>query len=99
MGAGSPSPHAVELAYVFGTYTKPGAKKFYGEGEGAAALATMTMDAWTWFAHEGDPGWPAYEAGKRTTALLGASRRILDKPLEAERRAWEQVPDRWLGSL
>lgn len=93
------SPHAVELAYVFGTYSKPGAKKFYGEGEGAAALATMTMDAWTRFAHGGDPGWPAYETGQRTTALLGASRRILAKPLEAERRAWDRVPDRWLGSL
>lgn len=93
------SPHAVELAYVFGTYSKPGAKTFYGEGEGAAALATMTMDAWTRFAHDGDPGWPAYETGQRTTALLGASRRILAKPLEAERRAWDQVPDRWLGSL
>jgi para-nitrobenzyl esterase len=59
----------------------------------------MTMDAWTRFAHGGDPGWPAYETGQRTTALLGASRRILAKPLEAERRAWDQVPDRWLGSL
>ena len=93
------SPHAVELAYVFGTYTKPGARKFYGEGEGAAALATMAMDAWTRFARSGDPGWPAYDTDKRTTALLGVGRRIVEAPLEAERRAWEEVPDRWLGSL
>ncbi len=92
--------HAIELAYVFGTHTKPGAQKFYGGGvAGADELAAMTMDAWVRFAHEGDPGWPGYEPRQRLTAVLGASRRLLEKPLEAERRAWAAVPDARLGSL
>jgi len=92
--------HAIELAYVFGTHTKPGAKAFYGgDAADAGALAEMTMDAWTRFAHRGDPGWPAYGPERRLTAVLGSSRRLLEKPLEAERRAWDAVPDARLGSL
>jgi para-nitrobenzyl esterase len=100
MGGRLGAAHAIELAYVFGTYTKPGALKFYGGAEpGAAELAALTMDAWARFAHQGDPGWPAYEPGRRLTAVLGKSRRLLEKPLEAERRAWDGVPDQRLGTL
>lgn len=100
MGGRLGAAHAIELAYVFGTHTKPGAQKFYGGGvAGADELAAMTMDAWVRFAHEGEPGWPAYEPQRRLTAVLGASRRVLEKPLEAERLAWEAVPDARLGSL
>ena len=100
MGGRLGAAHAIELAYVFGTHTKPGALKFYGGAEpGAAELAAMTMDAWARFAHQGDPGWAAYEPQRRLTAVLGASQRLLEKPLEAERRAWDLVPDDRLGTL
>lgn len=91
--------HAVELAYVFGTHTKPGAEKFYGSGPGAAELATATMDAWTAFARAGDPGWAAYESTNRTTRIFAQSCRTEYAPLELERAAWERVPDAYLGSL
>ncbi len=100
MGGRLGAAHAIELAYVFGTHTKPGAKAFYGgDATDARALAEMTLDAWAGFAHHGDPGWPAYETDRRLTAVLGSSRRLLEKPLEAERRAWDAVPDARLGSL
>lgn len=91
--------HAVELAYVFGTHTKPGAEKFYGGGPGAKELATATMNAWTAFARDGNPGWPAYEDTTRATRILGENCRTENAFLELERAAWEQVPDAYLGSL
>ncbi len=91
--------HAVELAYVFGTYSKPGAAKFYGSGPEADALAQVTMTAWVAFARNGDPGWPAYDTGTRTTRILGADCRTENAPLEPERVAWDRVPDAYLGSL
>ena len=100
MGGRLGAAHAIELAYVFGTHTKSGAKAFYGgDAAEAGALAEMTLDAWAGFAHRGDPGWPAYETDRRLTAVLGSSRRLLEKPLEAERSAWDAVPDARLGSL
>lgn len=91
--------HAVELAYVFGTHTKPGAEKFYGSGAGAAELAAATMTAWATFARTGDPGWPAYETTNRATRMLGRECRTEHAPLETERVAWNEVPDAYLGSL
>ena len=98
-GGAMGSPHAIELAYVFGTHTKGGAKAFYGEGPKAVDLATMTMTAWAAFAHEAQPGWQAYETTNRATALLGDSFRQANKPYEAERLAWDGIPDAYLGSL
>lgn len=91
--------HAVELAFVFGTHTKPGAAKFYGQGPDADTLAAATMDAWTSFARTGDPGWPAYDTSTRTTGLLGATYRTERAPFETERAAWDKVADSSLGSL
>lgn len=91
--------HAVELAFVFGTHTKPGAAKFYGQGPEADALAAATMDAWVSFARTGDPGWPAYDESARSTRILGASCRTVRAPFDAERAAWDGVADASLGSL
>lgn len=91
--------HAVELAYVFGTHTKPGAKKFYGEGPRAGALAEAAMGAWSAFARSGDPGWPAYDTQSRMTQLFGETCRTEAAPYDIERAAWDGVPDACLGSL
>lgn len=91
--------HAVELAFVFGTHTKPGAAKFYGQGPEADALAAATMDAWVSFARTGDPGWPAYDSAARTTRLLGATCRTTRAPFDVERAAWDGVDDASLGTL
>ena len=61
-------------------------------GEEAAALSSAMTAAWTAFAAAGDPSspesgdWPAYEAGRRATMVLGARRRVVDGPQEDERR-------------
>jgi para-nitrobenzyl esterase len=91
--------HAVELAYVFGTHTKPGAEKFYGSGPGAVTLAAATMDAWSVFARNGNPGWESYDTVTRATRMMGENCRTENAPLELERAAWDDVPDDYLGSL
>ncbi|MBV1904889.1 MAG: carboxylesterase/lipase family protein [Pseudomonadales bacterium] len=91
--------HAIELAYVFGTYSKPGATKFYGQGDQADALAEQTMTAWANFARYGEPGWSAYDPDKRATQILGENCHVENAPLEVERAAWDDVEDTYLGSL
>lgn len=91
--------HAIELAFVFGTVTKPGSEKFYGSGPAAETLARTTMQAWADFARTGNPGWAAYDKSNRTTRILGENCRTENAPLETERAAWDGVADRYLGSL
>lgn len=91
--------HAVELAYVFGTHSKPGAEKFYGSGAAANSLAIATMDAWVAFARDGNPGWESYETNSRATRMFGENCRTEHACMEIERAAWDKVPDDYLGSL
>ncbi|MBV1878289.1 MAG: carboxylesterase/lipase family protein [Pseudomonadales bacterium] len=91
--------HAIELAYVFGTHGKPGAAKFYGQGEAAQLLAETTMTGWANFARDGDPGWQAYDVADRMTQVLGERCYMQQAPLEIERAAWDDIEDACLGSL
>jgi para-nitrobenzyl esterase len=46
--------------------------------------------AWTAFARDGDPGWPAYEEERRTTRVFDTGERggVRPYPEEASRRLW-----------
>jgi para-nitrobenzyl esterase len=81
--------HAVDLPFTFGTLDAPGGDAFAGKGPEVEALAARMMDAWASFAHTGDPGWPAYDAERRTTQLFGRTCRTEDDPQAPERRVWE----------
>ncbi|HLK11626.1 MAG TPA: carboxylesterase/lipase family protein [Candidatus Binatia bacterium] len=81
--------HALELPFVFGTLADPRIATFTGRGPDAQALSARMQDAWLAFARTGDPGWPAYDAGRRATMLLGRECGIEDAPREPERRFWE----------
>ena len=81
--------HAVELPFVFGNYELPGGDQFVGQGAEVEGLATRMMDAWLGFARSGDPGFPAYEAEKRTTMVFGRECGTQDDPQHAERKVWE----------
>jgi para-nitrobenzyl esterase len=88
--------HALELPFVFGTLESPGMPRFAGSGPEAERLSAAMMDAWASFARDGHPageglpGWPAYDARRRATMVLGASPRVEDAPLDAERAVWEK---------
>jgi len=89
--------HAVDLPFTFGTLDTPGMAQFAGGGPEAWALADRMQEAWIAFARSGAPGhgglpaWPAYEAKRRATMLLGRECGGEDAPAEAERRIWETL--------
>ena len=88
------SCHALEIPFVFGTLTTPGVEKFTGEGPEALALSEKMQDAWIAFARTGSPStealgeWPAYDAERRATMILGAETAVEDAPYEPERAHW-----------
>ena len=97
--------HALELGFVFGTNHLPGMTAFAGTGPAAEKLAVQMQDAWLAFARSGDPGcasvgtWTGYTEARRPTMVFGANTNLEDAPRDQERRAWDAIPDRNLGTL
>jgi para-nitrobenzyl esterase len=89
--------HALDIPFVFGTHTMPVLHAFTGTGPAADAFAERIQDAWIAFARTGRPShpglgeWPAYDAARRRTMLLGHECGVVDAPYEGERRFWESV--------
>jgi para-nitrobenzyl esterase len=52
------------------------------------AVADTAHSAWVRFVADGDPGWPRYEPGTRTTALIDEQLTVVDDPAGAEREVW-----------
>jgi para-nitrobenzyl esterase len=92
MGGSLGACHALEIGFIFGTHEK----NFCGEGPGADQLSLEMQDAWTSFAHKGDPScaslgnWPQYCQG-RQTMIFGEKNRVEAAPYEIERAIWEKV--------
>jgi para-nitrobenzyl esterase len=99
MGGALGSCHALELPFVFGVLHEQGAELFAGSGPEADALSENMMDAWLAFARNGDPShaglpggrWDRYEAGERSTMILGRSCAEELDPASAERAVWEEI--------
>jgi para-nitrobenzyl esterase len=89
--------HAVDLPFVFGTLGDPAMAMFAGNGPEEQALSANVQDAWIAFArtgnpaHPGLPDWPAYDAVRRATMVLGRDCRVEHTPYEEERHFWEGV--------
>jgi para-nitrobenzyl esterase len=86
--------HALDIPFVFGTLDAPMQDRFAGVGPQVEQLSRTMMDAWLSFARSGDPStdglrWQPYDAGRRSTMILGAESRMRDAPLEDERAAWD----------
>jgi para-nitrobenzyl esterase len=45
--------------------------------------------SWTAFAAHGDPGWPAYDRGRRLTRIFDAEPAVVPYPEEVSRRIWQ----------
>jgi para-nitrobenzyl esterase len=96
--------HALELGFVFGTYSDPGMVDFSGAGPQADSLSANMMDAWLAFAKSGDPStrglaWPRYTAHERVTCVFGADTALARAPYDEERRAWGSAPPAALGAV
>jgi len=91
------SCHGLEIPFVFGTVGDPAVQVFTGAGPQAMLLSEQMQDAWIAFARHGDPScdavgsWPAYDAARRPTMVLGPDARVEDDPRRAERLIWEET--------
>jgi para-nitrobenzyl esterase len=90
--------HALDVGFVFGNLNE----EFHGCTAEAEKLAENMQDAWIAFAKTGDPTcpglgeWPRY--GKdRKMMVLGADSHVETAPYEAERAAWDGIPNNVLG--
>ncbi|MET8950768.1 carboxylesterase/lipase family protein [Streptomyces sp. NPDC004393] len=84
--------HGLDIPLVFGTFTADlGALLFAGADPTpeAEALSARFRASWTAFARTGDPGWPAYDTGRRQVQILDAQPTVTAYPEERSRRIWE----------
>ena len=57
-----------------------------------AAMSRTVMDAFVRFARTGNPGWPAYDLGKRQTMVFDTESRVVSNPRQWERELFARVP-------
>lgn len=88
-GGAHGAAHATDLPFTFGTFDVAGWGEFVGADADARHLSDEMISAWTAFARDGDPGWPAYDPAARTTMVLGRTSRVTEHPLAA-RLAWHE---------
>jgi para-nitrobenzyl esterase len=62
--------HGLELPFVFGTLgSATGPTGLLGEPPAPHAVSDLMRDAWVAFARTGDPGWPAFDASRRSLRI------------------------------
>ncbi|MFJ5266485.1 carboxylesterase/lipase family protein [Streptomyces sp. NPDC088387] len=82
--------HALDVPLTFGDFSGIGNEWFgVGSAPEAEALSAHIRSAWTSFAVDGLPGWPAYDLDRRLTRVLDAEPATAPYPEEASRRLWE----------
>ncbi|WP_405922258.1 carboxylesterase family protein [Streptomyces sp. NBC_00122] len=59
-----------------------------GPSPEAEALSARMRAAWTAFAAHGDPGWPAYDSGRRLVQVFDARAAVTAYPEETSRLIW-----------
>ncbi|GHC46260.1 carboxylesterase/lipase family protein [Streptomyces cinnamoneus] len=93
LGGALGAAHGLDVSLLFGTYSAPAARLFYGEEpppEDVLALGDDIRRSWASFAAHGDPGWPAYRVTDgRLTGLLDTGTGAGPYPEDASRRIWE----------
>lgn len=84
--------HAIEVPFVFDTLNRD--SRLFGPLLGTdppQELATAMHAAWVAFATSGDPGWPAYDLGRRTTMLFNTEPSLVDDPRAWELKLWDGI--------
>jgi para-nitrobenzyl esterase len=103
MGGAFGACHALELGFVFGSFSLPGADKFFGTGTEADAINRAMMQAWTSFARMGVPradgveAWPQWSKGAPAAMVYGADSRAAHVTKFELPQAWAALPDRLVG--
>lgn len=84
--------HALEVPFVFDTLDTNA--RLFGPLLGAnppQALADAMHAAWVSFATSGDPGWPAYDPGRRITRRFDGTPGVVRDPRAWERALWNGI--------
>ena len=92
MGGALGACHGLDVPLVFGNLSSGQPALLIGETPSAEAeaLSARIRAAWTAFAADGDPGWPAYDAEQRLVQLLDTRPAVTAYPEEASRLLWQQ---------
>ncbi|PKW27522.1 carboxylesterase/lipase family protein [Phycicoccus duodecadis] len=82
--------HAVEIPYVFDTIGLAQNEPLIGPDPDPAVAATAHR-VWVDFVTSGDPGWPPYTRGARTTGIITDVVTVTDDPDGDERALWDGI--------
>ena len=83
--------HAIDVPLVFGVYAGLGQMLFGPEPPASAvALGDLMRSQWAAFAADGDPGWPPYAPGRRTTRIFDDPPDVIPYPEKASMHIWDQ---------
>jgi para-nitrobenzyl esterase len=83
--------HAIDVPLVFGVYKGIGRMLFGPEPPASAlALGDLMRSQWAAFAADGDPGWPPYAVGRRTTRIFDDPPDVGPYPEKASLHIWDQ---------
>jgi para-nitrobenzyl esterase len=80
--------HALELPFVFDTLETESGRALAGTAP-PRSLADAMHRAWVAFAHDGDPGWPAYEPATRPVMVFDEHSTVVEDPGAIRRLAWD----------
>ncbi|MFX1536908.1 MAG: carboxylesterase/lipase family protein [Promethearchaeota archaeon] len=91
--------HVLDLFFVFNTLkTIDIAEDMQLSGSKEEEhLSKTIMDTWASFAqtgnpnHSGLPEWPTYNIQKRSTMILDVSSKVVEAPMDEERKIWEEI--------
>ena len=82
--------HGVEIPFVFGNVGLAEAEPHRRQRRRRPSR-TRAHRVWVDFITRGDPGWAAYDTGRRTTGLLAESLTVADDPAGDERARWDGI--------
>ncbi|MGH9108906.1 MAG: carboxylesterase/lipase family protein [Acidimicrobiales bacterium] len=91
------SCHALDIPFVFGSVRYPEVMQFSGGGPEADALSAAVRGAWLAFARRGDPShpgvgeWPAWDAVRQSTMVLGPETGAVERPRSEELAVWDPM--------
>src|SRR4051812_42328469 len=82
--------HGLDVPLVLGNLTSGQPSMLLGDDLTEAEIVSAQMrGAWTKFATDGEPGWPAYDRENRLTRVFDTEPTVVPYPEEVSRRIWQ----------
>ena len=97
MGGKLGACHALEIAFVFGTFGGKARGIFPKKSKETDILSEKMMNSWISFAqdgnpnHDGIPNWNPYDIENRSTMFFGNEVKLVNDPFKMERMVWEGI--------